>query len=178
MYTFPFPSCRLPLLLAAYALTRRGPIAPTEPIVEKTPPYRLIYGSLALVSLTFMFGLPTYALMYALPGINQLNSPFRWIYAVTVCACVFAAFGMDALLRERETKIARRWGLGMIAGAVLMAVELESSQKVLEVIERCLDKGLFTDWFLFAPDCIRIAPPLSMTLREAEKACDILLSCI
>jgi len=141
----------LPLLLTAYALTRRGPLAHnTQPDnalrAQHTygdfvaAPLRMIYGSLALVSLTFMFGLPTYALMYALPGINQLNSPFRWIYAVTVAVCVFAAFGMDALLRERETKEARRWGLGMIAAAVLIGVGLVVSRVAYPAIESIVER--------------------------------------
>ena len=61
---------------------------------------------------------------------------------------------------------------------LLMAVELESNEKVLEVIGRCLDKGLFTDWFLFAANCIRMAPPLIISEEEIEKACKILLSCL
>ncbi len=118
----------LPLLLTAYALTRRGSAAPIEPIVEKTPPYRLIYGSLALLSLSFMFGLPTYAVIYILPGINQINSAFRWIYAVTLCVCVLAAFGMDALLRERDSKAARRWGMAILAASILLGVGLMASR--------------------------------------------------
>lgn len=61
---------------------------------------------------------------------------------------------------------------------LLMAVELESSEKVLQVIERCIAEGLFTDWFLFASNCIRIAPPLTITEDEIITACDIIKSCL
>jgi acetylornithine/N-succinyldiaminopimelate aminotransferase len=61
---------------------------------------------------------------------------------------------------------------------LLMAVRLSSSEKVMEVLQKCLSKGLFSDWFLFAPDCIRIAPPLTITEDEISMACGILLSCL
>ncbi len=61
---------------------------------------------------------------------------------------------------------------------LLMAVELESSEKVLDTLSKCLDKGLFSDWFLFAANCIRIAPPLTITNDEIKQAVAILLNCI
>jgi len=41
-----------------------------------------------------------------------------------------------------------------------------------------LEAGLFSDWFLFAPHCIRVAPPLTITPAEIEKACRILKDCL
>ena len=61
---------------------------------------------------------------------------------------------------------------------LLMAVELANAEHVMQTLTRCIDKGLFSDWFLFAPNCIRIAPPLTITEHEIRKACDILLSCL
>lgn len=61
---------------------------------------------------------------------------------------------------------------------LLMAVELQDNTIVLKVLEKCLHKGLFSDWFLFADNCIRIAPPLTITKEEIEKACLILLECL
>lgn len=48
----------------------------------------------------------------------------------------------------------------------------------LKVIKRCLHENLITDWFLFAPDRLRIAPPLSITEEELTKACSLILQCI
>ena len=59
---------------------------------------------------------------------------------------------------------------------LLLAIHLKSAEKVHAVIQRCLDKGLITDWFLFAPHCIRIAPPLIISDRQIEEACAIILS--
>ncbi|MEI8278287.1 MAG: aspartate aminotransferase family protein [Bacteroidota bacterium] len=61
---------------------------------------------------------------------------------------------------------------------LLMAIELESPELVLQTLNKCLDKGLFSDWFLFASNCIRIAPPLTITTDEIRTACSILLSCL
>lgn len=59
---------------------------------------------------------------------------------------------------------------------LLIALELESAEKVLEVVQLCVEKGLFTDWFLFAQNCVRIAPPLTITEEEIKKACEIIIS--
>ncbi|HEY9177682.1 MAG TPA: aspartate aminotransferase family protein [Flavipsychrobacter sp.] len=59
---------------------------------------------------------------------------------------------------------------------LLIALELESAEKTLQVVQNCIEKGLFTDWFLFAPNCLRIAPPLTISHEEIELACNIILS--
>ncbi|HXS36912.1 MAG TPA: aspartate aminotransferase family protein [Flavipsychrobacter sp.] len=59
---------------------------------------------------------------------------------------------------------------------LLISVELDTPDHVLQTLRRCLDKGLFSDWFLFAPNCIRIAPPLTIMESEIKWACDTLLS--
>jgi acetylornithine/N-succinyldiaminopimelate aminotransferase len=35
-----------------------------------------------------------------------------------------------------------------------------------------------TDWYLFAPQCLRIAPPLSISEEQIREACTIIRSCI
>jgi acetylornithine/succinyldiaminopimelate/putrescine aminotransferase len=61
---------------------------------------------------------------------------------------------------------------------LLMAVELKDNQIVLKVLEKSLNNGLFSDWFLFADNCLRIAPPLTITQNEIREACAILLACL
>ncbi len=75
------------------------------------------------------------------------------------------------LLVHPSIKTVRNVGL-------LMAVELDSADAVINTLSRCLQQGVFSDWFLFAPHCIRIAPPLTITEAEIRKACNILLSCL
>ena len=61
---------------------------------------------------------------------------------------------------------------------LLMALELDSADEVMTVLHNAMQKGLFSDWFLFAPQCIRIAPPLTISAKEIETACNILLACL
>ena len=75
------------------------------------------------------------------------------------------------LLKHPKIKAIRSKGL-------LMAIELESPQHVMDTLQKCLERHLFSDWFLFAPNCIRIAPPLTITSEEIENACKIILNCL
>ena len=61
---------------------------------------------------------------------------------------------------------------------LMMAVEFESFAINKKVIDLCIEKGLLTDWFLFAPECLRIAPPLIISEEEIRKACDIILAAL
>ncbi|MEY4382241.1 MAG: hypothetical protein RJA92_1621 [Bacteroidota bacterium] len=47
-----------------------------------------------------------------------------------------------------------------------------------KVAHACVQNGVITDWFLFAPDCIRVAPPLIITEAEIRAACTIVLQSI
>jgi acetylornithine/succinyldiaminopimelate/putrescine aminotransferase len=59
---------------------------------------------------------------------------------------------------------------------LLLAVRFDSYEINKSVIDHCMAHGLITDWFLFAPDCLRIAPPLIITEAEIREACAIILS--
>ena len=59
-----------------------------------------------------------------------------------------------------------------------LAVELESFDVLIQVINECLQNGLLTDWFLFNNRSLRIAPPLIITEAEIEWACGVILKAI
>lgn len=72
---------------------------------------------------------------------------------------------------------------------LMLAVELEDFDRVKQVIAYGLPAagagrgedgiaGVFTDWFLFAPQCIRLVPPLVITETQIRQACRILLSAL
>jgi acetylornithine/succinyldiaminopimelate/putrescine aminotransferase len=61
---------------------------------------------------------------------------------------------------------------------LLMAVEFDSFETNKKIIDKCIESGLLTDWYLFAPQCMRIAPPLMISEEQIGQACDIILSCI
>jgi acetylornithine/succinyldiaminopimelate/putrescine aminotransferase len=68
--------------------------------------------------------------------------------------------------------------LAINSKGLLIAVKLSSPEKVMSVLQKCLQAGLFSDWFLFAADCIRIAPPLTIAHEEIKWACDTIISCL
>ena len=76
-----------------------------------------------------------------------------------------------SLLKHPQIKAVRSAGL-------LIAVEFESFEKNKAIIDLCIASGVLTDWFLFAPECMRIAPPLNISDEEISKACGIIVDAI
>ena len=60
----------------------------------------------------------------------------------------------------------------------MIAVEFGSFETNKKIIDACIAQGVLTDWFLFAPKCMRIAPPLTITDEEIRKACAVILACL
>jgi acetylornithine/N-succinyldiaminopimelate aminotransferase len=106
-----------------------------------------------------------------------------------VC-CAAGMAGMKALLDECLTEqVAAKEQLflsllqhpairAVRSKGLLIAVELDSNDHVTQTLKNCLAKGLFSDWFLFAANCVRIAPSLTITNDEIRDACAILISCL
>lgn len=155
----------LPLLLAAYALVdawtiyrqqrknspqrHRDAQSDGKDEVHLRPGYSaspaahqpFFFAVLTAVALTFMFGLPTYAILYyGFPGINQLHSPFRWILAVTLGVAALAGIGADALERGRARRAARRLGWGALAAGLLVLVGLPLSRLFYDQLEPLLQR--------------------------------------
>ena len=65
--------------------------------------------------------------------------------------------------------------LSFRSAGMLMAIEFDSYETNKQVIDSCIKKGLFTDWFLFASHCMRIAPPLIITIEQIYDACNIII---
>ena len=59
-----------------------------------------------------------------------------------------------------------------------MALEFDSFETCKSIIDRCIENGIVTDWFLFAPNCLRIAPPLIISFEEIEMTCGVILECM
>lgn len=74
-----------------------------------------------------------------------------------------------SLLSHPKIKKVRSRGL-------MIAVEFESVQENKKVIDALIEQGIFTDWFLFAPNCLRIVPPLIISNEETSQACNILIN--
>jgi acetylornithine/succinyldiaminopimelate/putrescine aminotransferase len=61
------------------------------------------------------------------------------------------------------------------SAGLLIAIEFDSYDTNKKVIDRCIEKGVFTDWFLFASQCMRVAPPLIISEEEIRSACAVIL---
>jgi acetylornithine/N-succinyldiaminopimelate aminotransferase len=73
-----------------------------------------------------------------------------------------------SLLVHSKINAVRSFGLWM-------AVEFDSFETNKKVIDRCIEVGILTDWFLFASNCLRISPPLNIERAVIEKVCNQLL---
>jgi acetylornithine/succinyldiaminopimelate/putrescine aminotransferase len=104
------------------------------------------------------------------------------------CAAGLAAMqvllesGLVAQVKEKEEKFVHALQHPLIKAVhscgLWMAVEFDSFEINKKVIDHCLAAGLLTDWFLFAPQCLRIAPPLIISEVEIDKACAIIRSAV
>jgi acetylornithine/succinyldiaminopimelate/putrescine aminotransferase len=74
-----------------------------------------------------------------------------------------------SLLVHPKIKAVRSFGLWM-------AVEFDSFETNKKVIDACITNGLLTDWFLFASNCLRISPPLTISEQLIRKAADIIVT--
>lgn len=61
---------------------------------------------------------------------------------------------------------------------LLIALEFENETINKKIIHALLQKGVITDWFLYAPHCLRIAPPLIISESEIQFACKQILLAI
>ena len=59
-----------------------------------------------------------------------------------------------------------------------MALQFKDAATAQKIIHRCVENGLITDWFIFAPDCLRLAPPLTITKQEIELLAEIIIKSI
>ncbi len=75
------------------------------------------------------------------------------------------------LLKHPTIKEIRSKGL-------LLAVEFESYEVLKPIIDRAIEKGVITDWFLFCNNSMRIAPPLIISEEQIREVCKLILESI
>ncbi len=105
--------------------------------------------------------------------------------------CATGLAGMEALLEEGYIEtVAQKEALfhELLAGhpaivelrsaGLLMALQLKNADAVIQTLKNCVERGLFSDWFLFAPDCLRLAPPLIISENQIREACAVLWECL
>lgn len=109
------------------------------------------------------------------------------------CAAGLAAFkvlleeNLIAGVKEKEElflSLLKQTGCPVRSRGLMIALEFKSFEMNKNVIDELLkpsnsSNGLvFTDWFLFAPNCLRIAPALTITPEEISQACNRILEVV
>lgn len=74
-----------------------------------------------------------------------------------------------SLLHHPKIKAVRSCGL-------MMAVEFDNFETNKKIIDLLIGQGVFTDWFLFASNSLRIVPPLVINQEEIVLACGKLIN--
>ena len=74
-------------------------------------------------------------------------------------------------LQHHKIKQIRNSGL-------FFAIELSSVEVNMTINKKLIEAGLIVDWFLFAANCLRLAPPLTIADDEIDYACDLILSAL
>lgn len=57
---------------------------------------------------------------------------------------------------------------------LLMAVEFENYEMLKPIIDKAIENGVITDWFLFCDQSMRIAPPLTIKNEQIIEACKVI----
>ena len=61
---------------------------------------------------------------------------------------------------------------------LMIAIEFENFETNKKIIDELILQGVFTDWFLFASNCLRIVPPLVISEEEIAIACEKVIKII
>jgi acetylornithine/N-succinyldiaminopimelate aminotransferase len=105
-------------------------------------------------------------------------------------SCAAGAAALKALLEEKMVEqvfekenlfrsLLQHPAIEKVSSAGLsIAVHFKDFETNKRIIDRSIEEGVFTDWFLFAANALRIAPPLNISNEDIEKACSIILSVI
>jgi acetylornithine/succinyldiaminopimelate/putrescine aminotransferase len=75
---------------------------------------------------------------------------------------------LTTLLQHRLIREVRGKGL-------MRAAEFENFEVLKSIIDRCIERGVITDWFLFCDNSMRLAPPLTITEEQLREACGTIL---
>jgi acetylornithine/succinyldiaminopimelate/putrescine aminotransferase len=104
-----------------------------------------------------------------------------------VC-CAAGKAALEVLLKENITEaVNEKSGLfvsglkhprieKVTAAGLLIAVHFKNYETNRKVIDELIERGFFTDWFLFADNALRLAPPLIISAEQIQNACQTILS--
>ena len=98
------------------------------------------------------------------------------------CAAGLAAFkvlleeNMIATVKEKEKLFRSLLQHPVIkkinCAGLMIAIAFDDFETNKKIIDALIQQGVFTDWFLFASNCLRIAPPLNIPEEDIRVACN------
>ncbi|RYY53939.1 MAG: aspartate aminotransferase family protein [Chitinophagaceae bacterium] len=103
-------------------------------------------------------------------------------------SCAAGSAALQAMLEEKvveqvETKgrlldslLSHPLILGRSRAGLWLSLRFDTFETNKWIIDRCIAKGILTDWFLFASDSLRISPPLIITEAQLREVAATLLS--
>ena len=86
-----------------------------------------------------------------------------------------AAFEKEAFLKKHLVHPAIQH---INTAGLWISLQFATPELNQRIVHQCVKNGLITDWFLFAPDRLRIAPPLITSMEELGSICQIILQSI
>jgi acetylornithine/succinyldiaminopimelate/putrescine aminotransferase len=126
----------------------------------------------AFISSPAMMGTLTYA-----PVLGHITT-----FGGNPVACAAGKAGLEVLLESGwmdEVKAKEKYLLDTLNHPAIvdikhkglwMSLQFATPESTKKIAASCVANGVITDWFLFAEDRIRIAPPLSITMDELKMA--------
>jgi len=126
----------------------------------------------AFISSPAMMGTLTYA-----PVLGHITT-----FGGNPVACAAGKAGLEVLLESGwmdEVKAKEKYLLDTLNHPAIvdikhkglwMSLQFATPEVTKKIAANCVANGVITDWFLFAEDRIRIAPPLSITMDELKMA--------
>jgi len=124
----------------------------------------------AFISSPAMMGTLTYA-----PVLGHITT-----FGGNPVACAAGIAGLEVLLESGwmdEVKAKEKYLLDALTHPAIlnkkhkglwMSLQFATPEITKKIAAHCVANGVITDWFLFAEDRIRIAPPLSITMEELK----------
>lgn len=134
----------------------------------------------AFISSPAMMGTLTYA-----PVLGHITT-----FGGNPVACAAGLAGLEVLLESgwmEEVKAKEKYLLDALTHSAIlnkkhkglwMSLQFATPAITKKIAANCVANGVITDWFLFAEDRIRVAPPLSITMDELKIAVQKVLESI
>lgn len=125
-------------------------------VVSRNSPQGWIFLAYGAFSLLMAFGTPVYRLFWSLPGLNQLHTPFRWLFPYSISMAILAGLGFKAMEESGSRPAVVRIGSICVALGGLVAALL------------VLSRWLAADSIALADNLRRALPSLSWAFPSGQ----------